>query len=74
MRVRGKISKPMKIDAATGQVSRGHFARICVEVDLGKPLILKFELRRRVRWIEYEGLHLMCFKCGMFNIKRRTAP
>lgn len=31
------------------------------------PLLSKFKLRRRVRRIEYEGIHLICFKCGVYG-------
>ncbi|CAN1148993.1 hypothetical protein LINPERHAP2_LOCUS16789 [Linum perenne] len=32
--------------------SRENFARLCVEVDLSKPLLSKYRLRSRVRRIE----------------------
>ena len=62
------------MDEATSVVSRGHFARICVELDLKKPLVSKFRLRRRIRRLEYEGLHLVCFGCGMYGHRRETCP
>lgn len=67
MRVGGKIGRPINIDTATSLVSRASFARVCVEVDITKPLLSKFTLRNRVRPIVYEGLHLICFKCGMYG-------
>ena len=70
VKVGEKIGKPIKIDYATSLVSRGHFARICIEVDLEKPLVSKFELRSKVRRVEYEGIHLICFACGRFNHKK----
>lgn len=74
MRVRGKIGKAINIDMATSLVSRAMFARICVEVDITKPLLSKFTLRRRVRGIVYEGLHLICFKCGMYGHNTESCP
>ncbi|XP_031116795.1 uncharacterized protein LOC116020462 [Ipomoea triloba] len=67
MRVGGKIGRPINIDMATSLVSRASFARVCVEVDITKPLLAKFTLRNRVRPIVYEGLHLICFQCGMYG-------
>ncbi|EEF46729.1 conserved hypothetical protein [Ricinus communis] len=61
MRVGSKIGKPIRIHDAIESVSRGKFARICVEVNLTKPLLAKFKLRRPIRKIEYE---LVCFDCG----------
>ncbi|XP_031124339.1 uncharacterized protein LOC116027054 [Ipomoea triloba] len=67
MRVGSKIGRPINIDTATSLVSRASFARVCVEVDITKPLLAKFTLKNRVRPIVYEGLHLICFKCGMYG-------
>ncbi|CAN1195088.1 hypothetical protein LINPERHAP2_LOCUS42916 [Linum perenne] len=64
-----RIGKTVRIDHTTLEGSRGNFARICVEVDLSKPLLSKYRLRRRVRRIEYEGLHTICFNCGCFGHK-----
>lgn len=46
---------------------RGKYARLCVEVDLTKPLLAMFELKRQTYTIEYEGLHLLCPACGCFG-------
>ncbi|CAN1180883.1 hypothetical protein LINPERHAP2_LOCUS35023 [Linum perenne] len=40
---------------------------MCVEIDLHKPLVSKYRLHRRVRRIEYEGLHEICFTCGRYG-------
>ncbi|CAN1133322.1 hypothetical protein LINPERHAP2_LOCUS7577 [Linum perenne] len=62
-----RIGKTVRIDHTTLEGSRGNFARIYVEVDLSKPLLSKYRLRRRVRRIEYEGFHLICFNCGCYG-------
>ena len=67
MKVEEKIGKPVKINEATSLVSRGHFARMCMEIDLEKLLISKFQLMHKVRKIEYKCIHLVCFSCGGFN-------
>ncbi|XVF65823.1 hypothetical protein PTKIN_Ptkin09bG0281600 [Pterospermum kingtungense] len=54
--------------------SRGKFARLCVEVDITKPLLSRFKLRRRVRRIEYEGIHLVCFQYGIYRHCKDTCP
>ncbi|CAN1181685.1 hypothetical protein LINPERHAP2_LOCUS35546 [Linum perenne] len=66
-RIGDRIGKIVRIDHTTLEASRGNFARICVEVDLSKPLLSKYHLRRRVRRIEYEGLHTICFACGCYE-------
>lgn len=65
-----KIGKPIRADHNTGMAARGRFARICVEVDITKPLLTMFKLKRRVRRIEYEGLHLVCFECGIVGHRK----
>ncbi|QHO03191.1 uncharacterized protein DS421_13g430210 [Arachis hypogaea] len=45
----------------------GKFARLCVELDLSKPLHSKYLVNRRNYHIEYEGLHMICFTCGKFG-------
>ena len=45
-------------------MEQGQYTRMCVEVDLTKPLLSKFRLNDRVWGIQYEGLKMICFKCG----------
>lgn len=66
-RIGEKIGRPIRIDSTTSLTSRGKFARLCVEVDITKPLLAKVWLRRKIRRIAYEGIHLVCFKCGMYG-------
>lgn len=59
------LGSPLKWDDSTALATRGKFARLCVEVDLTK--LSKFRLRRKIRRIEYEGIHLVCFNCGRYG-------
>lgn len=53
-----------KIDMNTADQARDRFARLCVEIDLNKPL--KTYLRKKNRWfkLEYEGLSMVCSDYG----------
>ncbi|XP_019151931.1 PREDICTED: uncharacterized protein LOC109148649 [Ipomoea nil] len=62
-----RVGRTIRVDQATSMMSRGMFARICVEVDISKPLISKFKYKGRVRSLAYEGIHLVCFKCGIYG-------
>ncbi|CAN1165511.1 hypothetical protein LINPERPRIM_LOCUS33774 [Linum perenne] len=62
-----RIGRTIRIDHTTLIGTRGNYARICVEVDLLKPLLSKYCLHRRVRRIEYEGLHVICYHCGCYG-------
>ncbi|XP_031120215.1 uncharacterized protein LOC116023359 [Ipomoea triloba] len=61
------IDRPVKIDTTTSLTSKGNFARICIEIDITKPLLSKFVLNMEEWPIEYEGIHLVCFKCGKYG-------
>ncbi|XVF69877.1 hypothetical protein PTKIN_Ptkin11bG0116100 [Pterospermum kingtungense] len=67
MKVSEKIRKPIRVDHTTSLVSRGKFAKLCVEVDITKPFLSKFKLRRKIRKIEYKGIHLVCFHYGVYG-------
>lgn len=47
-------------------------ARICVEVDIIKVLISRFEFNNHIYNVEYEGLHLVCFGCGRYGHKKEV--
>ncbi|XP_072060392.1 uncharacterized protein [Arachis hypogaea] len=58
------IGKTLKIDYNMAEQARGRFARICVKIDLTKPLRSKFRIKRRNVFIEYKGIHTtICFNC-----------
>ncbi|GMP60749.1 hypothetical protein CsSME_00023486 [Camellia sinensis var. sinensis] len=58
------IGKPIKVDLNTATTTRGRYARVCVEINLGNPLTSQFAIGKYVYNIEYEHLHLFCFSCG----------
>ncbi|MCH86877.1 hypothetical protein A2U01_0007737, partial [Trifolium medium] len=62
-----RIGTTVKVDKNTLLQERGKYARLCVEVDLSKPLLAMFELKGRHYKVEYEGLHLLCLKCGRYD-------
>ena len=68
-KIGSKIGKVIKIDRNTESMDRGQYVRFCIEVDLAKPLLSKFRLNGRVWKIQYEGLKLICFKCGHLGHK-----
>ncbi|XP_019199070.1 PREDICTED: uncharacterized protein LOC109192823 [Ipomoea nil] len=61
------VGRPVKIDTATSLASKGKFARICLEIDISKPLESKFVLNFEEWPIEYEGIHSICFSCGRYG-------
>ncbi|KAI9123451.1 hypothetical protein K1719_004751 [Acacia pycnantha] len=56
--------KAIKLDIHTAQRARGKFARMCVELDLTKPLVPEFMVDGQILSVVYESLGLLCRKCG----------
>jgi hypothetical protein len=62
-----RIGRTVKVDRTTQAQARGKYARLCVEVDLTKPLLAMFQIKDRLYKVEYEGLHMLCLTCGTFG-------
>ncbi|KAJ7962002.1 Zinc ion binding nucleic acid binding protein [Quillaja saponaria] len=67
-----RIGTPVKCDSTTSHADRVNFARVCIEVDLTKTLVSKYRQRKRVLYIEFERLHLVCFQCGKYGHTKET--
>lgn len=66
-RLGNSLGSMLKIDKLTSIHSRGQFARICVEVDLARPVVPQVLVRGETLNLEYEGLHTICFFCGVYG-------
>ncbi|XP_074289440.1 uncharacterized protein LOC141614592 [Silene latifolia] len=63
-KIGSRIGTVIRIDKNTEMAERGQFTRMSIEVNLEKPLLSKFRLNKKVYHIQYEGLRMICFKCG----------
>ncbi|CAL0323553.1 unnamed protein product [Lupinus luteus] len=61
------IGKPIKVDTNTLTAARGRYARICVEIDLNKPVVGKTKINNYWHKVMYEGLHPLCSSCGHYG-------
>ncbi|XP_018466068.2 uncharacterized protein LOC108837533 [Raphanus sativus] len=61
------LGKPVKVDLTTLNFERARFARICVEVNLQKPLKGSILINGDRYFVSYEGLPQICSSCGMFG-------
>lgn len=66
-RLGSSLGTMLKIDRLTSVHARGQFARLCVEIDLAKPVVPQVLVRGVVLNLEYEGLHTICFHCGVYG-------
>ncbi|KAK4252646.1 hypothetical protein QN277_014391 [Acacia crassicarpa] len=69
-----RIGETVKVDFNTSSHSRGHYARLCVLVDLTKQLMAGFAIEGHQYYIEYEGLHMLCSNCGFYGHRRDSCP
>lgn len=67
-----KILKPIgrliKLDPTLEEVSKGIFVKVCLEVDVSKPLKMKIKYFRDDSiyecFIDYENITNICYRCG----------
>ncbi|CAL2248920.1 unnamed protein product [Prunus armeniaca] len=69
-RIGNLLRKLLKIDALTTSQNRGKFARLCVELDLSRPLEAFVQINNVWYNVEYEGLLDICYMCGRYGHKR----
>ncbi|CAI0396371.1 unnamed protein product [Linum tenue] len=67
MRIAARIGKPIRVDRATEMGARAQFARVCVEIDLTRPLLSQYRIEGIKYLIQYEGLENICGECGTYG-------
>lgn len=72
--MRSTIGPVLHIDAHTVNGAKGRFARICVQINIDKPLINSIKIGKMVQSVQYEGLHLLCFSCGCIGHRKDSCP
>lgn len=71
----GKIlGEVVRVDPVTIGQARGKFARLCVEVDLSKPLRPFVEVESVAYNVVYEGISMICFECGCYGHSKDKCP
>ncbi|CAN1830982.1 hypothetical protein LINPERHAP1_LOCUS33040 [Linum perenne] len=73
-RIGNCIGKTVRLDLATEQGARARYARVCVEVDLSRPLLGKYMLENRTFFVEYESLENICVNCGHYGHRLNDCP
>ena len=68
------IGPILRIDSYTTSKSKGSYTRLCVQVDLEKPLITSVRVGRLVHKITYGGVSTLCFHCGRLGHKQDSCP
>ncbi|XP_023883249.1 uncharacterized protein LOC136069532 [Quercus suber] len=68
------IGKVLRIDAQTAMKARGKYARLCIQVDMNKPLINTVLIGKFEQPVSYEGIQKLCFTCGRLGHKKDDCP
>ncbi|XP_024013152.1 uncharacterized protein LOC112087466 [Eutrema salsugineum] len=68
------VGKPIKVDITTLNFERARFARVCVEVDLNKPLKGSVRVNGERYFVAYEGLTNICAGCGLYGHAIHSCP
>lgn len=68
------VGRTVKVNPILVETYRGRYARVCVEVQLDKPLLPSITFLGESQLVEYEGLHLICFSCGKYGHKGEACP
>lgn len=68
------IGRVLRIDAHTAMEARGKYARLCVQIDVNKPLINTILIGRFEQAVVYEGIQKLCFSCGRIGHRKEACP
>ena len=63
------IGKVLRIDSNTAMEARGKYARLCIQIDINKPLVNHILIGRFEQAVSYEGIQSLCFSCGRLEHK-----
>ena len=62
--IRKAIGNVLRVDTHTTLEARGKFARLCIQVDVTKPLVAAIKIGKLEQPVCYEGIQKLCFDYG----------
>ena len=68
------IGPVLRIDAHTANGAKGCFARLCVQVNLNKPLVRTIYLGKLKQSIQYKGVSTLFFECERIGHNKEVCP
>jgi hypothetical protein len=64
----------LRVDFNTAAGTRGRFARLCIQIDIDKPLTRTMIVGKTRLAVIYEGVGLLCFHCGKIGHRCEWCP
>nr|POF27371.1 hypothetical protein CFP56_14488 [Quercus suber] len=58
------IGNVLRVDTHTTIETKGKFAKLCVQIDINKPLVMAILIGKFEQPVCYEGIQKLCFGCG----------
>lgn len=68
------IGPMLRIVAHKVSSLRGRLARLCIQVNLEKPLIRKVMVGKLAIKVQYKGINSLCFACGRIGHQKEACP
>ena len=68
------IGKVLRVDTHTATEAKGKYARLCIQIDINKPLINTILIGRFKQSVHYEGIQRLCFSCGRMGHLKEVCP
>ena len=68
------LGRPIKVDLTTLKFERARYARICVEVNLNRPLKGTVMVNGERYFVSYEGISAIFSTCGMYGHLVHACP
>ena len=70
----GAIGRVLRIDTPMTMEVRGKYARLCVQIDVNKPLINTILIGWFEQAVVYEGIQKLCFSYGRISHRKEARP
>ena len=62
----------LRVDTHTATETKGKFARLCVQIDVNKPLTTAILIGKFEQPVCYEGIQKLCFGCGRMGHQKEV--